>query len=306
MTPETTLQDAAGADGNGTTLTVKGYASLVVQVAGTFGATVTFEANQDGTNWVAILGANKNTGALASTATAGGLFAFSVAGLREFRARVSSWASGSVTVRALALGETAALVASKVGIDQTTPGTTNGVQVNAGEAHIGEVGGREVNINATVTRLANTTTYAAGEVVSDHETPASATIITFTNAARINAGSGIILGAALIDGANATLKGVFELWLFDTTIAKQGDNAAFVPTDAELATLIGVIPFNTSYVAKADAGVDGSVVFPVTGLSIPFVCGAASRNLFGLLVVRNAYVPISAEVFTVRLRISQD
>jgi hypothetical protein len=37
----------------------------------------------------------------------------------------------------------------------------------------------------------------------------------------------------------------------------------------------------------------------------PFVC-VGSANLFGIIVVRNAYTPISAEAFQIRLFVAQD
>lgn len=187
--------------------------------------------------------------------------------------------------------------------------TSNGIDVDvtriaAGENHLGEVGGKSVVISSSVTRPANTTAYAAGDAVTDSTT--APTVITLSGAGRINGGSGVILAATLIDSANQTTKGQFELWLFDATATPDNDNAVFTPTDAETETLIGVIPFNTAYVGDATSGAGGNAVYPVQGLSIPFKCGGATTSIFGLIVVRNAYTPVSAEKFTVRLHILQD
>lgn len=100
-----TLQNAAAATGNGTAALVAGCNNVVLQIVGTFSATVTFEATLDGSNWVAVACAdlNSTTRARATTATAPGLFMLdAVAGLQQFRARVSAYASGSVTVVAAA------------------------------------------------------------------------------------------------------------------------------------------------------------------------------------------------------------
>lgn len=94
-------QNAAEVDGNGTVVPLGGRSSLVVQVFGTFSATVTFEASLDGSNWIAVALANLNstTRARATTATAAGLFLLdAIGGLELFRARVSSYASGAVSV----------------------------------------------------------------------------------------------------------------------------------------------------------------------------------------------------------------
>lgn len=97
------FQSAAGANGNGMVAELDGrYASLCLQVAGTFTATVTFEASQDGTNYIAVQGTIKNSGSAATTATAAGLFEFRVVGVRKFRVPVSGYASGAITVTATA------------------------------------------------------------------------------------------------------------------------------------------------------------------------------------------------------------
>src|SRR3990172_8782432 len=92
----TTLQDAAGANGNGNALNIGDYAAVALQITGTFGATVNFEANLDSSNYVAVEALNLNDGTKATSATATGLFVVPVAGMAQFRARVSGWASGSV------------------------------------------------------------------------------------------------------------------------------------------------------------------------------------------------------------------
>jgi len=95
------LQDAAAATGNGTALSMAGRTSTVFQISGTFSGTITFEGSMDGTNWIGVACANLNstTRARALTATAAGLFQFqSVKGLLKFRARISAYSSGTITV----------------------------------------------------------------------------------------------------------------------------------------------------------------------------------------------------------------
>lgn len=174
----------------------------------------------------------------------------------------------------------------------------------ASEAHLGEVGGRTRQITTTLTRPADTTAYAAGDAVTD--STSSPTVITFASAARVNNGSGTIIGATCVDSANQATKAQLELWLFDTTATPDNDNAAFTPTDAELLTIVGVIPFNVWYVGDATSGAGGNAVSVAANLSLAYQCGAASTSLFGLVVVRNAYTPVSAEQFSIRLRCMQD
>lgn len=174
----------------------------------------------------------------------------------------------------------------------------------AGELHLGEVGGRTVKVNSSFTRPSDTNAYAAGDALAD--STSAPTVNTITNAARINAGSGVILNATLIDSAAVATAGSFEVWLFDTTWTPDNDNAVFTPTDAELATLVCIVPFNVSYVGDATVGADGNRVYQSDPINRGFVCGASSRNLFWALVVRNAFVPVSEEIFTLRLTILQD
>lgn len=100
--PVATLQAAAGADGNGTAFDVRGAARVTVQVSGTFSATVNFEGTIDDTNWFAVGLKTAADGAAATTATGAGVWKrTSDLALSQMRARVSSYASGAVTVVAL-------------------------------------------------------------------------------------------------------------------------------------------------------------------------------------------------------------
>lgn len=91
------LYTAAGADTNGVTVNCDGLATVCVQLFGTMTtATVYFEGTVDSTNWIGVLGWNRNTGVKALTATAVGLYVIDVTGLVQFRARLD-WTAGSVS-----------------------------------------------------------------------------------------------------------------------------------------------------------------------------------------------------------------
>jgi hypothetical protein len=156
-------------------------------------------------------------------------------------------------------------------------------------------------IAGSFTRPGNTTAYAAGEVI----TAAVAAAIEFADAARSAGGGGRIVAASLLSSANQGTKLDAELWLFDTTITPDADNAAWTPSDAELATLVAIIPFQTWYVGDATSGSGGNAVaFAEAEFLRSYVCTATS--LYGVLVARNAYTPVNAEVFTVRLHLDRD
>jgi hypothetical protein len=75
--------------------------AAMVQLTGTFSATTTFEVLVDegsSPTWKAISATNVTSGVAATTATAAGVYSVSVAGARRFRARCSTFVSGTVVV----------------------------------------------------------------------------------------------------------------------------------------------------------------------------------------------------------------
>lgn len=135
------------------------------------------------------------------------------------------------------------------------------------------------------------------------DSTSSPTAITLTGCGRSNGEGGIILDVIMVDSANQSTAGSFELWLFSATVTPDNDNAVFTPTDAECATLVAVIPLNVSYVGDATSGAGGNRVYQSDQANRHFVCAAGDANLYGLLVVRNAYTPVSGETFTIILKI---
>lgn len=99
-----TLQSAAVATGDGTVMNVSTFSSVGVTVTIATTATVTFEVSQDGANWAsrACTSVAATNGALVTTATATGTFQCPIAGMQYFRARISAWTAGAVTVKATA------------------------------------------------------------------------------------------------------------------------------------------------------------------------------------------------------------
>jgi hypothetical protein len=102
MAATTTLQSAVAATGNGTILNVSPYTSLGVQVTITNTAAVTFEITVDGSTWNAKLCTLASDGSTTTTPSASGFYQCNVSGATQFRARVSTWTSGTVTVIASA------------------------------------------------------------------------------------------------------------------------------------------------------------------------------------------------------------
>jgi hypothetical protein len=156
---------------------------------------------------------------------------------------------------------------------------------------------------ATLTRPADTTTYAAGDEIS------SSTSAPVALAFAGLGDSGVLTGATMWQSANQTTALSAELWLFRGTAAPtpNNDNAAFAPGTADLARVIGVIPFSTSYngAGTAGSGTAGNRVWVAAGMA-PMPYETSGGTLWGRVVARNAYVPVSAEVFGFTLRALQD
>lgn len=97
------LQSAAAATGNGTAVDCTeasggSHKTLALQVQGISGDTITWEATIDGTNWKGLLVTPLSTGTAALTATADGLYRVDVTGLIQFRACISAYGAGTITV----------------------------------------------------------------------------------------------------------------------------------------------------------------------------------------------------------------
>lgn len=157
--------------------------------------------------------------------------------------------------------------------------------------------GMRKRMATSITRPANTTQYAAGDVIGTSESHVMTFQAKDLGAADVN--RGVIVSAMVIDSAAQSTLPVLELWLFGAAPAAQADNAAFAVTDAELLELVGVIPLTYSYVGLAS----GNCVLLSDPCSVAFECAAGSEAIYGALVVRNTYTPISGEVFKVVLSV---
>ena len=175
------------------------------------------------------------------------------------------------------------------------------------------VGGKTKIISGSVTRPANTTAYAAGDQVSNSTTAPVA--ITFAGVgqydvqAEANA-SGVIVSAQLISDAYQATPPQFDLYLFTgaTAPTAQADNAAWAITDANTLNLLGKIKFVDWTILNPAANASGNSAVFVENANLPFECGAAVEDIYGLVVNRTvaAWTPLSGTVWTFVLSILQD
>ena len=172
---------------------------------------------------------------------------------------------------------------------------------------------RTRTFRSSITRPANTDVYAAGDAIcavttNDHFTFGAASNDNTKTPGRMGGPlSGTINSVRLHSSANQATKLQGELWLFTSDIVNVADNAAFAPTDAEMLTLVAIVPIPLAnwYVGDSTAGSVGNAVAVVIGIDMSIIT-AGNGILYGQLVARNSYAPVSGEVFTCDLGWRQD
>jgi hypothetical protein len=363
---EDTLQNAAAANGNGSTHSVASYGTTVFSITGSFSATVNFEVSADGgTTWYALSCYAIGGSDIVTTATAAGLFRANSTGCDQVRARISGYASGNVTVKARStnapmsnrtvklgtgtnnIGDVDVLTvpADPFGVNADAASATGSISAKlrhlaatgiagatalpAGTNNIGDVDvltvngqapafgsgvrgsavqrvtvatddvvqtiGSFITCSTDVTRPADTTAYAANDALSNSTSAPTSGGFTWTSAARVSGGSGIITDAMICTSADAGTLLQGEIFIFNQAVTNINDNAAFAISDAEAKTCIGKIPFTLE-----DIGNNGW--FHATNLNIGFTC-VGTADLRFLVRVKNAYTPASAEVLTFVVKI---
>jgi len=170
----------------------------------------------------------------------------------------------------------------------------------ASEAHVGEVGGKGTVVAASFTRPANATPYASKDAVSDDT--ASPTVLTFTDIARVNAGTGYIVKARLMTD-QATNVARFRLHLFNMAPTAINDNAAYTLLWANKEERIGYVDFDGCQ--TEGTGSDGANAMN-DAVRLHFAAAAGARTLYGLLESLDAWTPASGQNFYVELSAELD
>ncbi len=154
-----------------------------------------------------------------------------------------------------------------------------------------------IKVTDTFTRPNTATQYAAQDEVSNNATQASAVPLHFANVAAANAGTGYLVKAVLEFSRNVVTNAVFRLWLFNAAPTMVGDNLAYSLLHSERAARVGYVDF----ALLTEGGSSDCAEGLDDGLRLAFKCGAASRDLWGVLVAKAAYTPAGLEVVTVYL-----
>jgi hypothetical protein len=173
-------------------------------------------------------------------------------------------------------------------------------RLDADENHIGAVGGHVGNVAASFSRPADTTAYAAGDLVANSVTAGSVAPMTFA-AARL-ADKGFMIRRARIKKSTAGLTAAaFRLHLYrQSPVVGNGDNGAWLSDEK---TYLGSIDVTMDRAFSDGAAGIGA---PNNGSDISGLPNTGTVNIFGLLEARAAYTPGNVESFTVTLEIHQD
>lgn len=244
----------------------------------------------------------------------------------------SAWASGSGS--AISLLKTIATASldttpASVKIDQTTPGTTNAVSLAqlgantvstgngtagtgtlrvslasdstgqvtlaAGTATVGATFGFAGTATTTITRPADTTAYTANDAFADSTSAPTSGGFTLSSMCRASGGSGVLTDAAFIYSTSSAVAGT--VYIYDSSVTAQNDNAAWSVSDSDQLKLVGTIPFAT----VADGA---NAIHNVQNLNMGYTC-SGSANLRYMVKITTGYTPASGDTLTIRAKFIQ-
>lgn len=186
-------------------------------------------------------------------------------------------ATGSAGTTTLGAGTA---IIGQVGIDQTTPGTTDSVSVKS----------QGYSASVSVTRPNDTIAYTAGDVVG-----AAAAALTFPTMGP-SAKEIIITSAALEVDVTSVPSGMtsFRLYLYNATPPSAlADNAPWDLPAGDRASYIGYVDLGSP--------IDLGSTLYVQGSGMNFQTKLAGTSLFGYLVTNGAYTPTALAVKIVTL-----
>jgi hypothetical protein len=158
------------------------------------------------------------------------------------------------------------------------------------------------SIQASFARPSGGVTYAAGDAVSNS---ASAPVpISFPAAARVNGGSGLIIGARHVK--QSTVAAQFRLWLYRVAPTAVNDDAVQPLLWANRLNRVGFVDFTHTATTGASDSTSAHGIFPGAAGPMPFVTDPAGTGLFGLLQATTSYVAPSAEGHMIELFLTQN
>jgi len=178
---------------------------------------------------------------------------------------------------------------------------------------------------STLVRPSNTTAYSAGDVLAAVTTNSCFVLgepwaelspaLVDASAARRNSEtqSGSIDWLMLVSSANATTKMTGEVWVFNSVPVLISDNSGFTQTNTFMEdSLVGVFPFRAVdwVVGNPAAGASGNAICMIPEstrvFQLPPYGAIHTGQLYAMLVMREAYTPVSGERITLRASVTKD
>ena len=150
-----------------------------------------------------------------------------------------------------------------------------------------------VQVRISVTPTIDTNIYTSGDCIGG--------LMTFSNAARISGGSGIIQSILVKDNTQAQ-RAAMDLLFFDRSVTVAGNNSPVAMSDSDMAFCLGVVPigpYNTAW-----PGTPLNSISTLLNVGLPFVLNGT--DLFVQAVVRGTPTYAAASDLTFILGILQD
>lgn len=152
-------------------------------------------------------------------------------------------------------------------------------------------------VAASLTRPADTTAYASGDLIANSTTAGSVVPLNFANASLSPTAASRVRRVKVVTSSTSVTNASFRVHLFcESPTVANGDN--------------GAISFNKAlkYLGQVDVTVAQAATDGAVGQATCDMVYRSDTNnkIYGLLEARAAYTPTSAEVFTVVLEAEQD
>lgn len=185
----------------------------------------------------------------------------------------------------------------------TTIATNTGAATPAGTNTMGAVFDLSNTFAASaMTRPADTTAYASGDLIANNTTAGSVTPISIT-IARANNAAVTIFRAFLRKSTTSTTNAQFRVHLFNVSpTVTNGDNGALLCTGSS--NYLGFFDIDMTLAAIFSDGANGRGQ-PDTGSAVISKPVSGASTVFALLEARGAYTPGNAETFTLTLEATQ-
>jgi len=233
-------------------------------------------------------------------------------------------AGGSIGNTAFGISGTLPAFASTPTVNAAQSGTWN-VGLSTGSNAIGSItntsfastqsgawntgGLTGVNQTGSITRIANTTVYAANELICLYASSTACAPIQVTIAGA-NAATGT-LGRVMLGKTGTSLTGAtFTIWFFSAapTTTSMYDHTAYVgPFAADLPNYLGSYTCNAMQATNDGTAQAFSECTPTAGQGwMQYQTLSGQKYVDALITVTGAYTPISGEVFTIYANSLQD